>query len=158
MELQQGRGLFFVLFEKNIIISIIEILTTIFLFESINWIRMQIRYVQDHSEHYAIWNHTAGSCFRVGTQSKLMDELNQCRKDSSIIKEKHIYLFGRFIEYGLPKIQRDSKYPIARAPELFKKLVISAAFFSCKIICFFMWLSNTFRTIVQFLVKKVSFT
>ena len=33
-----------------------------------------------------------------------MDELNYCRKDSSIIKEKH--LFERFIVYGLPKIQR----------------------------------------------------
>ena len=26
-------------------------------------------------------------------RSELMDELNQCRKDSSIIKEKHINLF-----------------------------------------------------------------
>ena len=30
-----------------------------------------------------------------------MDELNLCRKDSSIIKEKHINLLGRFIVYGL---------------------------------------------------------
>ena len=42
-----------------------------------------------------------------------MDELNLCRKDSSIIKEKHINLFGRFSVYGLATIQRDSKYPIA---------------------------------------------
>ena len=41
-----------------------------------------------------------------------MDELNYCRKDSSIIKEKHINLFEWFIVYGLAKIQRDSKYPI----------------------------------------------
>lgn len=67
IELQQGQGLFFVLIEKNIIISIIETIARIFLFESITWILMQILYVQDHSEHYAIWNHTAGSCFRVGT-------------------------------------------------------------------------------------------
>ena len=46
-----------------------------------------------------------------------MDELNKCRKDNSIIKEKHINLFGRFIVYGLAKIQRDPKYPIACAPE-----------------------------------------
>ena len=46
-----------------------------------------------------------------------MDELNQCRKDSSIIKEKHINLFERSIVYGLAKIQRDLKYPIACAPE-----------------------------------------
>ena len=44
-----------------------------------------------------------------------MDQLNWCRKDSSIIKEKH--LFERFIVYGLAKIQRDQKYPIACAPE-----------------------------------------
>ena len=42
-----------------------------------------------------------------------MDELNLRRKDSSIIKEKHINLFGRFSVYGLATIQRDSKYPIA---------------------------------------------
>ena len=43
--------------------------------------------------------------------------MNLCRKDSSIIKEKHINLFGRFIVYGLATIiQRDSKYPIACAP------------------------------------------
>ena len=29
-----------------------------------------------------------------------MDELNQCRKDSSIIKEKHINLFVPFMVYG----------------------------------------------------------
>ena len=45
-----------------------------------------------------------------------------------IIKVKHIYLFGRFIVYGLAKRQCDSKYPIACAPESFKKLVIGAAF------------------------------
>ena len=38
-------------------------------------------------------------------RSELMDELNQCRKDSSIIKEKHINLFERFMVYGLAKIQ-----------------------------------------------------
>ena len=42
-----------------------------------------------------------------------MVELNFCRKDGSIIKEKHINLFERFIVYGLAKKQRDSKYPIA---------------------------------------------
>ena len=46
-----------------------------------------------------------------------MDELNKCRKDISIIKEKHINLFGRFIVYELAEMQRDSKYPIACAPE-----------------------------------------
>ena len=46
-----------------------------------------------------------------------MDELNWCTKDSSIIKEKHINRFGRFIVYGLAKIQRDSKYAISCAPE-----------------------------------------
>ena len=61
-----------------------------------------------------------------------MDELNLCRKDSSIIKEKHINLFGRFIVYGLAKIQRDSKYPITCAPEYCYKLVISAAFLLTK--------------------------
>ena len=45
-----------------------------------------------------------------------MDELNLCRKDSSIIKEKHINIFGWFIVYGLATIQRNSKYPIACAP------------------------------------------
>ena len=36
-----------------------------------------------------------------------MDELNSCRKDSSIIiKEKHINLFEPFLVYGLAKIQR----------------------------------------------------
>ena len=50
-------------------------------------------------------------------RSELMDELNYCRKDSLIIKEKHINLFERFIVYGLAKIQRDLKYPIACAPE-----------------------------------------
>ena len=52
-----------------------------------------------------------------------MDELNYCRKDSSTIKEKHINLFGRFIVYGLAKIQRDSKYPIACAPEYSRNLL-----------------------------------
>ena len=28
-------------------------------------IRMRILYVQGHSEHYAIWHHTASSCFSV---------------------------------------------------------------------------------------------
>ena len=63
-----------------------------------------------------------------GTQSKaprseLMDELNYCRKDSLIIKEKHINLFERSIVYGLAKIQRDFKYPIACAPEYSKNLL-----------------------------------
>ena len=40
-----------------------------------------------------------------------MNELNECRKDSSIIKEKHINLFERFIVYGLAKIQPDSCAP-----------------------------------------------
>ena len=44
-----------------------------------------------------------------------------CRKDSSIIKEKHINLFERFIVHGLAKIQRDLKYPIACAPEYSRK-------------------------------------
>ena len=56
-----------------------------------------------------------------------MNELNECRKDSSIIKEKHINLFERFIVYGLAKIQRDLKYSIACAPEY-----ISAAFLLTK--------------------------
>ena len=49
------------------------------------------------------------------SRSELVDELNLCRKDSSIIKEKHINLFGQFIVYGLATIQHDSKYPIACA-------------------------------------------
>ena len=52
-----------------------------------------------------------------------MDELHYCRKDSSIIKEKHINLFERFIVYGLAKIQRGSKYPIACAPEYSRNLL-----------------------------------
>ena len=58
-----------------------------------------------------------------------MDELNCCRKDSSIIKEKHINLFGRFIVYGLAKIQRDSKYPIACAPEYSRNLLSEQHFY-----------------------------
>ena len=60
-----------------------------------------------------------------------MDEFNQSRKDSSIIKVKHIYLlasFGRFFVYGLEKIRCESKYPIACARESFNKLVIGTAF------------------------------
>ena len=41
-----------------------------------------------------------------------MDELNWCRKDSSIIKEKHINLIERFIVYGL------AKYSVARSIRL----------------------------------------
>ena len=54
-----------------------------------------------------------------------MDELNYCRKDSSIIKEKHINLFEGFIVYGLAKMQRGSKYPIACAPEYSRNLFSS---------------------------------
>ena len=52
-----------------------------------------------------------------------MDELNYCRKASSIIKEKHINLFERFIVYGLAKIRRDFKYPIPCAPEYSRNLL-----------------------------------
>ena len=61
-----------------------------------------------------------------------MDELNYCRKASSIIKEKHINLFERFIVYGLAKIQkiqRDSKYPIACAPEYSRNLLSAQHFY-----------------------------
>ena len=60
-----------------------------------------------------------GRCYdkSKAPRSELMDEMNYCRKDSSIIKEKHINLFEQFIVYGLAKIQRGSKYPIACAPE-----------------------------------------
>ena len=57
-------------------------------------------------------------------RSELMDELNLCRKDSSIIKEKHINLFGRFIVYGLATIQRDSNYPIACVPVYSRNLFL----------------------------------
>ena len=62
-------------------------------------------------------------------RSELIDELNWCRKDSSIIKEKHINLFGRFIVYGLAKIQRDSKYPIACAPDYSRNLLSAKHFY-----------------------------
>ena len=39
------------------------------------------------------------------------------------MKEKHINLFERFIVYGLAKIQRGSKYPIACAPEYSRNLL-----------------------------------
>ena len=52
-----------------------------------------------------------------------MDELNQCRKDSSIIKEKHIMVCG------LAKIQRDLKYPITCAPEYSKNLLSAQPFY-----------------------------
>ena len=58
-----------------------------------------------------------------------MDELNYCRKDSSIIKEKHINLFERFIVYGLAKIQRDFKYPIPCAPEYSRNLLSAQHFY-----------------------------
>ena len=60
------------------------------------------------------------------SKSELMDELKLCRKNSSIIKEKRTNLFERFIVYGLAKIQkiqRDSKYPIACAPEYSRNLL-----------------------------------
>ena len=56
-------------------------------------------------------------------RSKLMDELNWCRKHSSTIKEKHKNLFERFIVYGLAKIQHDLKYRIACAPEYSRNLL-----------------------------------
>ena len=58
-----------------------------------------------------------------------MNELNECRKDSSIIKEKHINLFEQFIVYGLAKIQRDLKYPIACAPEYSRNLLSAQHFY-----------------------------
>ena len=57
-------------------------------------------------------------------RSELMDELNWCRKDSSVIKEKHINLFERFIVYGLAKI-----YPIASAPECSRNLLSAQHFY-----------------------------
>ena len=62
-------------------------------------------------------------------RSELMDELNYCRKDSLIIKEKHINLFERFIVYGLAKIQRDLKYSIACAPEYSRNLLSAQPFY-----------------------------
>ena len=62
-------------------------------------------------------------------RSELMDELNFCRKDSLIAKEKHINLFERFIVYGLAKIQRDLKYPIACAPEYSRNLLSAQLFY-----------------------------
>ena len=58
-----------------------------------------------------------------------MDELSKCRKDSSIIKEKHINLFEWFIVYGLAKIQHDLKYPIACAPEYSRNLLSAQHFY-----------------------------
>ena len=58
-----------------------------------------------------------------------MDELNYCRKDSSIIKRKHIYLFGRFIVYGLAKLQRDLKYSIAFAHKYPRNLLSAQHFY-----------------------------
>ena len=51
------------------------------------------------------------------------------RKDISIIKEKQTNLFGRFIVYGLAKIQRDSKYPIACAREYSRNLLSAQHFY-----------------------------
>ena len=51
----------------------------------------------------------------IGERVSKNNCLMSSRKDISIIKEKHTNLFGRFIVYGLAKIQRDSKYPIACA-------------------------------------------
>ena len=47
----------------------------------------------------------------------------------TVIKEKHINLFERFIVYGLAKIQRDSKYPIACAPEYSRNLLSAQHFY-----------------------------
>ena len=58
-----------------------------------------------------------------------MDELNYCRKDSLIVNKKHINLFERFIVYGLAKIQRDLKYPIACAPEYSRNLLSAQLFY-----------------------------
>ena len=58
-----------------------------------------------------------------------MDELNYCRKDSSIIKEKLINLFEQFIVYRLAKIQRDLKYLIPCAPEYSKNLLSAQHFY-----------------------------
>ena len=93
-------------------------------------------------------------------KSKASSLMNWIRKDSSIIKVKHIYLFGRFIVYRLAKIIR-----MIRGMRLHVHLNIletcyqrtqlnaTLTLFSCKIICFLMWPPNTFRTIVHFLVK-----
>ena len=62
-------------------------------------------------------------------RSEFMDELNWCRKDNSISKEKHINLFERFIVYGLAKIQRDSKYPIACVPEYSRNFLSAQHFY-----------------------------
>ena len=58
-----------------------------------------------------------------------MDELNSCRKDSSIFKEKHINVFGRFIVNGLAKLHRDSKYLIACAHEYSRNLLSAQHFY-----------------------------
>ena len=52
-----------------------------------------------------------------------MDELSKCRKDSSIIKEKHINLFERFKVYGLPK------YSVTRSIRLHVYLNILETFY-----------------------------
>ena len=52
-----------------------------------------------------------------------------CRKDSSIIKEKHINFFERFMVYGLTEIQRDSKYPIACVPEYSRNFLSAQHFY-----------------------------
>ena len=45
------------------------------------------------------------------------------------MKEKHINLFERFMVYGLAKIQRDSKNPIACVPEYSRNLIFTSAAF-----------------------------
>ena len=65
-------------------------------------------------------------------RSEPMDELNKCRRQfNNQLKVKHIYLFGRFIVYGLAKVQCDSKYPIACAPEYSRNLLSAQHFYGC---------------------------